>query len=84
MSQLLLRRFRRARRPGHRQASFDNMELNMTLLPTAIRAYVYHPLTDGCARFLELFSDTADAPLRCRIFTSYLNDAPPYEALSYV
>lgn len=60
------------------------MELNMTLLPTAIRAYVYHPLTDGCVRFLELFSDTTDAPLRCRIFTSYLNDTPLYEALSYV
>lgn len=60
------------------------MELNATLLSTVVEAYVYHPLTKGCVRFLELFSDTTDALLRCRIFTSYLNHAQSYEALSYV
>ncbi|MCJ1266530.1 hypothetical protein MMC22_006415 [Lobaria immixta] len=49
----------------------------------AIEEYVYYPLADGCARFMEVFSDTTDAPLRCRIFASQLNEAPPYEALSY-
>jgi Heterokaryon incompatibility protein (HET) len=61
------------------------MDSNATLLPTAIEAYVYYPLPDGCVRFVEVFSDSTNAPLRCRIFISYLNDrAPPYEALSYV
>jgi Heterokaryon incompatibility protein (HET) len=60
------------------------MELSSILLPTTINTYVYHPLPEGCVRFLELFPDTTDAPLRCRILTCYLDDAPPYEALSYV
>jgi hypothetical protein len=60
------------------------MDSNASLPPTKIEAYVYHPLPDDFVRFVEVFSDSTDAPLRCRIFPANLNDAPPYEALSYV
>ena len=55
-------------------------------IPAEIDAYVYQPLADGYIRLIELFSDTVDAPLQCRIFTCCLNDAPlvSFEALSYV
>ena len=48
--------------------------------------YIYRPLADGCIRLVEVFSDTIDAPLQCRIFPCRLEDAPSlsYEALSYV
>ena len=47
---------------------------------------VYQPLPDGYIRLVEIFSDTIDAPLRCRIFPCRLNDAQfvSFEALSYV
>ena len=62
------------------------MQSNASLLPTEIDAYVYHPLAEGCIRLVEVFCDTTDAPLRCRIFTFRLEHAllRPFEALSYV
>ena len=55
-------------------------------IPAEIDAYVYQPLADGYIRLVELFSDTVNASLQCRIFTCCLNDAPlvSFEALSYV
>ena len=55
-------------------------------IPAEIDPYIYEPLADGYIRLVELFSDTFDAPLQCRIFPCHLKDAPlvPYEALSYV
>lgn len=48
--------------------------------------YVYQPLDDGYIRWVEVFSDTIDAPLQCRIFPCRLEDtlSVSYEALSYV
>ena len=48
--------------------------------------YVYQPLDDGYIRLVEVFSDTIDAPLQCRIFPCRLVDtlSVSYEALSYV
>ena len=46
--------------------------------------YRHLPLAQGHARFLELLHDAPNTPLRCRIITCHLGDAPPYEALSYV
>ena len=55
-------------------------------IPAEINPYVYEPLADGYIRLVELFSDTFDTPLQCRIFPCHLKDAPlvPYEAISYV
>ena len=55
-------------------------------IPAEIDGYVYQPLADGYIRLVELFSDTVDAPLQCRIFPCCLMDTPlvPFEALSYV
>lgn len=61
-----------------------NMDLKKAIKSTVTSApYVYDPLPDGCVRFVEVFSDIFDAPLRCRIFISSFADAPLYEALSY-
>ena len=55
-------------------------------LPTETDPYVYQPLADGDIRLVELFSDTFDAPLQCRIFPCRLKDIwfVAFEALSYV
>ncbi|KAI0127063.1 heterokaryon incompatibility protein-domain-containing protein [Xylariales sp. AK1849] len=47
-------------------------------------AHVYKPLGANEIRLLELFSDSFDAPLRCRIFIAKVDEMPEYEALSYV
>lgn len=62
------------------------MTSQTALIAADLDAYVYEPLSDGYIPLVELFSDTVDAPLQCRIFTCYLNDAPlvSFEALSYV
>ncbi|OQU98828.1 hypothetical protein CLAIMM_04555, partial [Cladophialophora immunda] len=46
--------------------------------------YMYHRLPQDYVRFVEVYSDARDAPLRCRIFPCRLQSAPPFEALSYV
>lgn len=62
------------------------MESDASLLPTAIKAYAYHPLPNGYVRFVEVFCGTTNTPLGCRIFILCLEDAllVPFEALSYV
>ncbi len=51
-----------------------------------MKDYVYQPLDEGYIRLVEVFSDTIDAPLQCRIFPCRLEDtlSVSYEALSYV
>ena len=62
------------------------MTSDTSILSAQIDAYVYQPLADGYIRLVEVFFDTIDAPLQCRIFQCSLGDDPSlfYEALSYV
>ena len=47
--------------------------------------YQYQPLPcEGCIRLLWLFSGEDERPVSCRLLSVPLEDAPPYEALSYV
>ncbi|KAK5710073.1 hypothetical protein LTR17_019186 [Elasticomyces elasticus] len=46
--------------------------------------YVYDDLPEGSIRLLELLPGTNDDQLACRLVTTPLEDAPRYEAMSYV
>ena len=65
---------------------FHNMISHTGLMPAEIDVYLYRTLAEGYIRLVELFSDSVDAPFRCRIFLYRLKEISfvPFKALLYI